>query len=63
MNKYNVTPRELARIKRCMKYLKSIGQANSITWQQIAARPSTHQGFCERVEAEFVTMIKTDSDQ
>ena len=61
--KYNLKPRELNRIKRNIKYLKSIGEANSLTWQSIAARPATATAFCERVEAAFIEMIKTDSDQ
>lgn len=52
MTKYNLPNTEIARVKRCVAFLKRIGEGNSITWQSICARPATAGDFCTRVEAE-----------
>ncbi len=50
--KFNIDSKMLVRVKNCVNYLKSIGEANSITWQSVAARPATAREFCEKVETE-----------
>ena len=40
---YSVSKAQLKRIKKCSEYA-------GLNWQQIAARPSTADEFCERVE-------------
>jgi len=49
---YNLTATEVKRVKRCVAFLKRIGEANSLSWQSICARPATALEFCESVELE-----------
>ena len=44
---YSVSKAQLKRIKKCARYA-------GLAWQQIAARPSTADDFCEKVEKEMI---------
>lgn len=49
-DKFSVSPELLAKIKKAVKLASPSG---TISWQSIAARPSTAQEFVDKVEAKY----------
>ncbi len=52
-NGYFVTAKAIRRIKKAVTFAAQKGAGFGVTWQSVAARPSTAEAFCVAVEADY----------